>query len=375
MSRILHDRFSWGVCIDDIWTYAGILPPKSIIIPHLLSVRLPQGPFSMNFGRKRRPSKLDRELSTVSFFELSGSNKKEFMRLFSKNLAVELKRDKIGFVRCWFQWNLFQPEIFHKRHEQKYQFPLDEFVNTLNREGIGIIAVLGNGYYRFLPKRLDIENPSTYSVRLGEASRKIVKHYSGKISMWQLENEPNWWLEHFASDWRRGGIWFEPNFQERVLSELHRIVLEEDPETPTMINLEADSARAFYKSYTKYCDVLGLDFYPNYTHSSPIDVTEVRRKVSDAKELSNKPVMIAETGYPSGPSLFGYSQEKQASYVKLICEEAYSNEAITGLGMWRLSDPYWLSFPFQENSFGLIDRQGVPKLAWHEYQDQIKSRK
>ena len=256
-----------------------------------------------------------------------------------------------------------------------YQFPLDEFVHSLNREGIGIVAVLGNGYYRFLPRGVNIDNPSVYSIRLSEASREIVRHYKGKISMWQLENEPNWWLEHFASDWRRGGVWFENNFQELILGELHKIVSEEDPDTPTMINLEADSARAFYKLYANYCDVLGLDFYPNYTHSSPITVSEVKQRVFEAKTLSEKPVMIAETGYPSGPLLFGYSQQKQAEYVKLICEEAYSNDEIAGLGMWRLSDPYWLSFPFQENSFGLIDRQGIPKLAWYEYLDQVRIRK
>lgn len=328
----------------------------------------------MNFGRKRHLGKLDRELSTVSLFDLSGSKRREFSKLFSRNLAVELKRDKIGFVRCWFQWNLFQPEIYHKRNKQVYQFPLDEFVDSLHHEGIEIIAVIGNGYYRFLPKRLDIESPSTYCARLNAASREIVRHYKGKIGMWQLENEPNWWLEHFASDWRRGGIWFEHNIQERILSELHSIVSEEDPGTPTMINLEADSARAFYKSYSDYCDVLGLDFYPNYTHSSPITVSEVNKKVSEAKELTGKPVMIAETGYPSGPALFGYTQEKQSEYARLICEEAFSNDSITALGMWRLSDPYWLSFPFQENSFGLIDRQGIPKLAWHEYLNQIKIR-
>src|SRR5437870_13347019 len=39
----LTKRFSFGVNFDDPWRYSGITPPRSIIIPHLLSVSLPEG--------------------------------------------------------------------------------------------------------------------------------------------------------------------------------------------------------------------------------------------------------------------------------------------------------------------------------------------
>lgn len=39
----LTKRFSIGINIDDPWIYAGTMTPKSIIIPHLLSIRLPVG--------------------------------------------------------------------------------------------------------------------------------------------------------------------------------------------------------------------------------------------------------------------------------------------------------------------------------------------
>lgn len=363
-----------------MWTYAGVFPPKSIIIPHVLTVRLPQGPFSMNFGEYPhtpsigKPQRVyDSKLSTVSFFDLSDFQKKEMTKMFSMNLAKHLKKDKIRFVRCWFQWNLFQPKIYPGK-DQIFQFPLDDFVQTLNDEGIDIIAVIGNGYYRFLPTGLHINNLNQYLPRLVDSTRQIVRHYKGKISMWQLENEPDWWVEHFATDWRRGGIWFENVAVDRILGALHKTVQEEDPTTPTMINLEADTAGAFSKSYANYCDVLGLDFYPNYSHASPIDVSEVKRKVTKAKISSGKPIMITETGYPSGPALFGFGQKEQAEYIRMICEESYSNDSIIALGMWRLSDPYWFSFPFQENSFGLINRQGLPKLGWFEYLNQINSK-
>ncbi len=39
----LTKRFSFGINLDDPWRYSGVTPPRSIIIPHLLSVSLPEG--------------------------------------------------------------------------------------------------------------------------------------------------------------------------------------------------------------------------------------------------------------------------------------------------------------------------------------------
>jgi len=323
----------------------------------------------MNFGRN--PPSPEKTLSTVSVIEPSQEQKTELVKLLSKNLAQHLRQNGVGFVRCWFQWSLFQPRIFRGK-DQVYQFPLDSFVETMNAEGVEIIAVIGAGYYRFLPLGLNIDKIGEYLRRLGEASREIVRHYRGKIMMWQLENEPDWWLEHFASDWRKGGVWFDRNAVDAILGELHQIVREEDPHVRTMVNLEADTSRAFARSYSKYCDVLGLDFYPAYTDADYINVSKLKDKVLEAKQLSGREIMVTETGYPSGPRIFGFSEKKQSEYIEAVCHEAYSIDSLSALGMWRLYDPYWLSFPFQENSFGLINRQGIPKPAWFQYLDQVR---
>ena len=366
-----RDSFGWGICIDDPWTYAGFPAPKSIIIPHVLSLRLPQGPVSLNFGQRTR-RKSGRQLSSVSYSDLSYAKKKDLTRIFSNNLAAQLKRNNIRFVRCWFQWNLFQPRILPGKR-QNYRFPLDEFVRIMNEKGIEIIAVIGNGYFRFLPTGLDIDNARVYVSRLADASREIVRHYARKIAVWQLENEPNWWLQHFAVDWRRGGVWFEPNIAEKILTELHEIVRDEDPNALTLVNLEADGTNNHATKYSGFADIMGLDFYPNYLNANPINVGGIR-KASAVKRETGKPVIITETGYPSGPNLLGYSKANQSKYVTQVCEEARSCEAISALSMWRLQDSYWLSFPFQENSFGLLNRQGIPKPAWFDYIRQTKGK-
>ena len=342
------------------------------MIPHILRVSLPQGPLSMNFGRIAAIESQEPELSTISPTKNSAVRKTELLKLLSRNLAQQLSKNGIEFVRCWFQWNLFQPEIC-QGGTQVYRFPLDSFVQTMNDFGIHIIGVIGNGYERFLPRNLEIDKLRSYVPRLSDSSREIVRHYRRRISMWQLENEPDWWNYHFASDWRRGGVWLDRNAGQVILNELHRIISEEDSGTPTLVNLAADRSEIFTRCYSKYCDVIGLDFYPNYANPELIDLSRLKSRVQEAKKLTGKQIMITETGYPSGPRIFGFDMRKQARYVKAVCEEAYSIDSVTSLGLWRLSDPYWFSFPFQENSFGLINRQGIPKQAWFEYLNQIKA--
>ena len=342
-----------------MWIYAGTPPPKSIVIPHAPYVRLPNG----NFSSAMMCENSDKDAG-------NSPSSSESRRTLCRDVARHLKNCGINFVRGWFQWNFFQKEIL-RNSEQVFDFPLDDFVQAMNDEGIKIIAALGNGYYRFLPEHIDVDDSREYVTRLTEASREIVRHYSGKIYMWQLENEPNWWLEHYWIGWRKGLIWFKRDLSATILSELQRVVREEDGNTLTMVNLEADTAKVFFRTFSKYCDILGLDYYPNYIRSDPIDASGIRSIAREVRRMVGNSVVISETGYPSGPRLLGFSETKQAGYVDAVTRESYASDDIQGLGMWRLSDTYWHSFPLQENSFGLLARTGSPKKAWHEYVDQI----
>ncbi len=361
MPSFLQDgHFKWGLSIDDAWYYAGLPSPKSIIIPYLLSVKLPRGPF-----RFAVPSTL---------YKCScGQQNDEDNQLREERcqqLASDLKQAGIQFVRIWFQWNLFQPKL-NGEESTILQFPLDDLVRELNEAGIEIIAVIGNGYERFLPEGLEANDSSRYLVHLRESSRQIVEHYKGKISAWQVENEPNWWLEHYATHWRSGGIWLEPGIQDLVLNELSTAVREADPNSTVIINLEADHEKTNWEHFSKLCDILGLDYYPNYSHSSPVDASRIG-DAAKIRKATGHPVFIAETGYPSGPLIMGYDKEKQKDYVKQACEVARSTEGVEGLCLWRFSDTYWHSFPDQENHFGLVEKNGTQKPAWQEYLRQVK---
>jgi GH35 family endo-1,4-beta-xylanase len=227
-----------------------------------------------------------------------------------------------------------------------------------------------------LPQGLEPDpDRALYLKRVSIHARLLVRHHKDRIKSWQIENEPNWWAEHVAGGWRSGLAWvYEHGFRHELLRTLNDAVHEEDASATTIINLEADPVALDPGAYSSYCDILGLDFYPNYKLSHPINTKALKAADQAAKKLS-KPVMISETGYPSGPSLLGYSLDNQAKYVEEACRVAHGLNGVTGIGIWRYVDTAWRSFPPQENHFGLFDKKGNLKPAWTEFSKTIKELK
>lgn len=297
-------------------------------------------------------------------------------------LADSLVDAGVGFVRCWFPWKYFEPSpvpeaLLDQLLEKSYtQWPMDDLVNTLTRRGIGIVPVIASGYQRMLPQGLEPDpDRALYLKRVTIHTRLLVDHYKDRIKSWQIENEPNWWAEHAAGGWRSGLVWIrEHGFRTELLQALNDAVHSEDPSARTIINLEADATALDPGIYSSYCDILGLDFYPNYKISHPIN-TKVLKLANQVGTKLSKTVIVSETGYPSGPSLLGYSGDSQAKYVADACREAHGLDGVTGIGIWRYIDTAWRSFPPQENHFGLFDNKGNPKPAWTEFSRIIKELK
>ncbi|MDG6922638.1 MAG: hypothetical protein JRN67_05015, partial [Nitrososphaerota archaeon] len=259
------DKFSWGVSIDNVWTYARKVPPKSTLLPYILSLKLPRGPVEI-FERSDYGEVVKEEL-TLSNEEESTTD----LESICNDLVIRLKEAKIDFVRAWFPWNYFYKTVI-----DSVEFSMDTLVQTLNSNGIKILAVLGNGYKRFLPNGASVDHLQKYIDQLTVSTTEIVRHYKDSISDWQIENEPNWWREHAAVDWRSGLIWFESNSDQKILKALHDVVREECPDASIIINVEADRNDIRYDRYTQYCDIIGLDLYQGYAHSHQTSADKIR---------------------------------------------------------------------------------------------------
>jgi hypothetical protein len=362
-------RFSFGINLDDPWRYSGTTPPKSIIIPHLLSVSLPEGKILDNADYQEIRIAGEQEPGTAPGRAVLA-------------LADNLVRAKVDFVRCWYPWKYFEPlpiaeSSLDKLLDESYSlWPMDDLVNVLASRGIGVVPVVACGYQRMLPQGLEPDpNRSLYLKRASIHARLLVRHHKDRVKAWQIENEPNWWAEHEAGGWRSGLTWVEDHeFRRRLLETLNTAVHTEDSSATTIINLEADARTIDPGPYSSSCDILGLDFYPNYKMAEPVNPGVLKLAQQVGKTL-RKPVMISETGYPSGPSILGYSPPNQAKYVENASREAYALDSVTGIGIWRYIDTSWRSFPPQENHFGLFDNKGNPKPAWSVYSRVIKELK
>lgn len=179
-----------GINIDDTWRYAGLAEPKSVIIPYLFSIRIPEGTVAdrADYAISRQYGIVDPEVSAEEAAE---------------SLADDLRDVKADFVRCWFNWRFFEPSpapehALDSLLEESYEkWPLDGLVNTLVDRGIEIVPVLGCGYERMLPEGLKVDrNRALYLKRLGIHARLVIRRYKGKVKHWQIENEPNWWRMH-----------------------------------------------------------------------------------------------------------------------------------------------------------------------------------
>src|SRR5437016_1237287 len=89
----LTKRFSFGVNLDDPWRYSGITPPRSIIIPHLLSVSLPEGKILDEADEQEIGRRGEVEPATVAGRAVVA-------------LADTFVDAGVGFVRCWFHGNI-----------------------------------------------------------------------------------------------------------------------------------------------------------------------------------------------------------------------------------------------------------------------------
>lgn len=350
--------FFWGVSIDDVWSYTENRRPEHELAKVAEEIRIPRGKIELF----RHPSY--KELLRNASYQTEDTEKK--VEENCDFLVKSLKGSGIEFVRCWFPWNFFQ-----EKADSQMKYTMDTFVSRLEQGSIKIIGVIGNGYRRFIPKGINVESIKSYVENLVESCTKIISHYRN-IKLWQIENEPNWWKEHLIAGWRSGFIWLEPDVEEKILKPLYDIVREERPDAEIMINLEIDRGIPNLERYKKYCDVIGLDAYPSYAHPHNTSAEELS-VASQVKRATGLKVIVAETGYPSGPEIFGYTEDRQAEYICSACKNSYSCDGLSGMIVWRFSDSDWNSFPPQENHFGLFTKERKPKKSWIAYREYTKS--
>jgi len=280
-------------------------------------------------------------------------------------LAAELGA---GWMRTQVTWRSVEPVVINRGitvadvdnnpgliadyiQEQSWTGP-DALIGQIIAAGLEPLVIVGHGYASTLPEfdgatltpdRIGREN---YLGQIYLLSRAVVERYNGDgeldapggqvVRFWQLENELNQAFLTALWGWREpsfldalGCAWRDWTFVTQLLETLSAAVRAEDPDAWTTVNFHTDvpaeinqgfllpSWENAIREWVSYVDIIGLDAYPNYYLPDPVRGEELQQRVATASEMGcGKPVVVVETGYPTGPAERGYTEAGQAEFIQ-----------------------------------------------------------
>jgi hypothetical protein len=304
---------------------------------------------------------------------------------------------------------------------------MDALVDAFSGQGIKLILVVGAAYVKECPlytaadgTRRPISPDSLGRPLYLTAMRWLVgagvRRYSDRVSYWQIENELNAAasVAQFVK-WRvNEPSWKNLAFLKDLLQTLGDVVHEEGRssgrELKTVHNFlcglpwapwqglvsrkkilapsQTPSHSPVAKSRQDPLDIIGIDSYSNYYLGVPAMGRGLDKHVRDAVSASGgRPVWVLETGFPRGPRMRGFSEERQAKYFSEMFDEAYKSGASLALAFgwfwnpngwytdrsgslpwWhpQAGEQYWSPIETRSGPDGSKQRRFAP--AWGEFQ-------
>jgi hypothetical protein len=239
----------------------------------------------------------------------------------------------------------------------------DQRLDAMAAAGLVPVPIVGHGYTTTLPLLAgvpaapDVLGREEYLARQYRFTRAVVERYDGdgvddapsglRIPLWQTENELNQAFLTAIFGWRHpdtlaafGSAWQDWAYVTRILETLRLAVKDADPTALTTTNFHTDVHPGLNEDFQlpgwiesialwrEQMDVVSFDAYPNYYRAAPPDGNEVgvRARVV-AAQACGRPVVVMETGYPTGPSEAGYDEAKQAQFVR----DAFDSSVAAGV--------------------------------------------
>jgi hypothetical protein len=230
--------------------------------------------------------------------------------------------------------------------------PFDDRLTEIVQGGLVPFPIVGHGFTSTLPSvggeraTPDALGREEYLARQYLFVRAVVERYDGdgaddsptgiRIDYWQTENELNQAFLTAVLGWRDpafqealGSAWADWDFVSTLMETLRRAVEDADPTALTTMNFHTDiheGVNHFFRlpswkeaivEWRGHMDLVAIDAYPNYYTSDPPRGDVVRARVAEARARSgSKPVIVMETGYPTGPAERGFTEESQARYLE-----------------------------------------------------------
>lgn len=239
----------------------------------------------------------------------------------------------------------------------------DQRLDEIADAGLVPVPIIGHGYTPTLPllegvpAAPDVLGREEYLARQYRFVRSVVERYDGdgiddapsglRIELWQTENELNQAFFTAIFGWRHpavlgafGSAWQDWGYVTRILETLRLAVKDADPTALTTMNFHTDVHPGLNEAFANpgwiesirhwrgLMDVVSFDAYPNYYRSTPPNGNAVGERAAIVKARAcGRPVVVMETGYPTGPSEGGYDEAKQAQFIR----DAFDSSVAAGV--------------------------------------------
>ncbi|MDZ7722855.1 MAG: hypothetical protein U5R06_08605 [candidate division KSB1 bacterium] len=190
-------------------------------------------------------------------------------------------------------------------------------------------------------------NADEYLYNLKLLAHAVVRRYANKVDVWQLENELNaaGWAAADSMWWRKGDLWLDAGFRDRVWSTLVSAVRAEDATARIAHDFHILDIMPALHAWLDDLDIVGVNFYPNAMTALPVlgfgvgDYVWAVRRALTGLGRPDLPVWVIETGYPGKESTDPpdsltltedsgfFSESRQAAYIRDALQSAAENGA------------------------------------------------
>jgi hypothetical protein len=256
-----------------------------------------------------------------------------------------------------FVWGLIEP-----REGQFNWTATDRIVDSLRAKGINILGIISYSSSWATPAKQDDNQPSAVSFYPPDNSkyywfvRNLVTRYKGKVTHWEVWNEPN------------SNLFWKPVPDARAYAELlktaYKAVKDADPNAKVLNAGFAGNAIPFLDEMFANGAANSFDIFAIHTYAVPVDAgqarDESRPEVHKIVEVElnkyraylqrhklNKPIWVTEVGWPAND--WQLNEQSQADYLS----QAFAQILASGLA----EKVFWYSFkdegPNGSQSWGL----------------------
>ena len=293
---------------------------------------------------------------------------KKPMKNFGTEFGFNLRQNelRISFQESFEHLNKFNVDWLRTDFPMGYNYEpdfkfADKIVSECQRRRIKLLFVLGSGMSCNMVKTPENEQDANKFVRLVS---KIAKRYKGKVSAYEIWNEPN--LSYF---WK-GSL-------KDFIELLKRTSFAMKKETNSFLGFTL----AYYHNFNKYFEkfdsketLANIDFFAIHSYPGslePGDHRVMKKRISDIRRILKKKncdiqIWVTEIGFVAfnSPNLSFHNPKNQTRIFRGACK-IFKRNKISVVTWYRMRDAPVINFlhkfdPY-ENRWGLLKKNFEPK--------------